>query len=50
MTLQSMGYTPLFDLAVDPEVYKLLPFEKEFGVAVAPPARSPGARSSLSAV
>lgn len=45
----SMGYTPLFDLAVDPEVYKILPFEKELG-AVAPPARSPGARSSLSAV
>jgi GNAT superfamily N-acetyltransferase len=25
----SMGYRPLFDVTLDPEIYKILPFEKE---------------------
>ena len=25
----SMGYTPRFDVTLDPEIYKILPFEKE---------------------
>ena len=25
----TLGYAPLFDLMVDPEIYKILPFEKE---------------------
>jgi GNAT superfamily N-acetyltransferase len=25
----SMGYTPLFDVTLDPEIYKILPFQKE---------------------
>jgi hypothetical protein len=25
----SMGYTALFDVSLDPEIYKILPFQKE---------------------
>jgi GNAT superfamily N-acetyltransferase len=37
----SMGYRPLFDVTLDPEIYKILPFEKELvpKVVVLPGAR-----------
>ena len=37
----SMGYRPLFDVTLDPEIYKILPFEKELvpKVVVLPVAR-----------
>jgi GNAT superfamily N-acetyltransferase len=43
------GYTPLFDVSVDPETYGKLPFEKELSVRPASLVRPPGSRSSLNA-
>lgn len=43
------GYTPLFDLSVDPETYGKLSFEKELSLAPAMLPRPPDAHSSLSA-
>ncbi|MDX3806582.1 GNAT family N-acetyltransferase [Bosea thiooxidans] len=43
------GYTPLFDLSVDPETYGKLSFEKELSPVPATLPRPPDVRSSLSA-
>ncbi|CAM5762502.1 GNAT family N-acetyltransferase [Bosea minatitlanensis] len=43
------GYRPLFDVAVDPETYGKLPFEKELSQVPAVLPRPPDPRSSLSA-
>ena len=43
------GYTPLFDLAVDPETYGKLPFEKELSVQPASLPHPPDARPALDA-
>ncbi|MGY2046856.1 GNAT family N-acetyltransferase [Methylobacterium sp. JK268] len=42
----SLGYTPLFDVTVDPEIYKLLSFEKRLGSTVVPLRRPSDARSA----
>lgn len=43
------GYTPLFDVTVDPEIYGKLGFEKELSVAPASLPRPPDAHASRSA-
>lgn len=42
---RQLGYTPRFDVTVDPEVYKLLPFEKVLRPTVVPLRRPPGRRA-----
>ncbi|HMG49446.1 MAG TPA: GNAT family N-acetyltransferase [Inquilinus sp.] len=37
----SLGYRPLFDPAVDPELYRSLPFEKHIGTRAGQPGLSP---------
>ncbi|WCS28727.1 GNAT family N-acetyltransferase (plasmid) [Methylobacterium sp. NMS14P] len=39
-----LGYTPRFDVAVDPEIFRLLPFEKVLRPKVVPLRRPPGHR------
>ncbi|WP_019997324.1 GNAT family N-acetyltransferase [Aureimonas ureilytica] len=36
----SLGYRPLFDQAVDPALYRVLPFEKRIGARAGEPGRS----------
>ena len=43
------GYTPLFDISVDPEIYGKLGFEKELSVAQASLPRPPDAHAARSA-
>lgn len=43
------GYTPLFDVSVDPETYGKLPFEKELSLATVALSHPPESRSSLNA-
>ncbi|GJD52680.1 hypothetical protein OPKNFCMD_5446 [Methylobacterium crusticola] len=45
----SLGYTPLFDVAVDPEIYKILAFEKALSATSAASKPAPHVRVQRSA-